>query len=167
MNKDLTEGRKEKEALRNDVDKLAKKVQDLNGKYNSKFTEWFRLNTDLKGLVATTKDCKSCPKNLLQAARLLQVLVSSGSQPAAAGDEYYRMRPKIEGCEDSVIKVSNQIAEAQSAGRDAQIKALENKKVFGKRMADQQRLGKLVEQKPQVDALVDTKKNLEKIVKDR
>merc|ERR1719478_1356851 len=85
----------------------------------------------------------------------------------APSPEMYDMAHRVEECETQVIKVSNEIKAAQKAGRDATIKEIVDRETFGKAMADQQKLHKLLDTKGQVEDMEKTHAALEKVLKGR
>jgi len=137
-----------------EIEALEKQVNELNTQYNEQFSVWWKLKDELTGKLGETSSCK-CKKVLfLQRSR------------GPSGGMYDNVQ-KVGECETKVIKTSGEIAKAQKTGRDATVNAIEGREGLGKSMADQQHLHKLMSQKPQVDALSETKGHLEHIVKDR
>jgi len=79
----------------------------------------------------------------------------------------YDTARKVEECETKVIKIATEIKTAEKTGRDATITAIEDRSSFGRRMADQQHLNKILNIKPQITPLTTTKLTLEKLMKVR
>lgn len=134
------------------------KITALNGQYNAEFSEWWKLKDAMAGRLKKTKGCKcKVPQPLL-----LQRLRGGPPPP-----DMYDTARKVEECENKVIKVSDDIARAQARGRKATIDAIENRRAIGRSRADQEHLNKLLNQKPHLDNLSNTKLRLEKIEKSR
>lgn len=154
--KDRSQVRADKKEIMTEVAALEKEIVKLNSRYDKEFSAWWKLKDSMKVKLKQTNNCKCKKALLLQRFR----------KPPPGPDVYDTVR-KVEECENKVIKAQGEIAKAQAAGRKATITAIEDRKKFGKSMADQQHLSKLLNQKPQVTALGKTKGNLENIVKAR
>jgi molybdenum-dependent DNA-binding transcriptional regulator ModE len=157
-----SEVKAEKEKLMKEIHDLETDIAKLNEKYNAEFSAWWVLKEKMKGKVAQTNTCK-CPKKkaaLFQTSRHGRRTRDSLDGPKDQ-DYMYDTARKVEECETQVIKISDEIAQAEAKGRHALVGTLEKRKVFGKRLADQQHLSKLLDQRPLVAKLRKTKTHLD------
>jgi hypothetical protein len=148
----------EKVELKTSVDDLGKKTTELNGEYNKEYSTWFDLKKEMTAKLGKMESCNCQQAFFLQRAHV--------SAPAPS-PEMYDTASKVEDCETQSLKVSKEIENAQAKGREATIKAIENRKQTGRRMADSEQMHKVLSQKDQVKLLSKTKSHLEQLVKQR
>lgn len=156
---DRSQARAAKKQLMKKITTLEKEVTKLNTQYDAEFTAWWRLKDTMTKNLAKYSSC-ICKK--AKKASFLQ----TWRGPPPKKDMYDTAR-KVEECEGKIIKIAAEIKTAEKTGRDATITAIEDRSSFGRRMADQQHLNKLLNLKPQITPLKTTKLTLEKLVKAR
>jgi len=157
----------EKTSLMKDVDTLEKEITTLNAKYNELYSAWWTMKNTMKAKLANTKKCK-CPK--LKVLFLQKLRGGYHTEHVLNGpdkDYMYDTAHQVEECETKVNELSDDIEKAQADGRNAMITSLAHKDVFGKRMADQEHLTKLLDQTPQLLKLHKAKSELDRMAKAR
>jgi len=154
-----TQSRAQKQQLMKEISDMEKNVTDLNTKYNAEFRVWWALKYEMNDKLAKTTNCK-CKEG--KSASFLQRVQGDPNQAYK-----YDTAQKVYVCETKVIKVSKEIAQAQAIGRKATITAVEDRDAFGRSMADQQHLSKVLDQKSQLKMLDKTKVHMKDLVKSR
>lgn len=157
---DRTQSRGEKTQLMKEIGDLEKEVTSLNTKYNAEFQVWWDLKYAMTDQLAKTTKCQ-CKEKVLLVQR------SSRDHMDPAQTHKYDTVRKVEECETKVIKISKEIAKAEETGRKVTIRAIDDRDRLGKSMADQQHLGKVLNLRPQIKMLENTKLHLKTLVKSR
>jgi hypothetical protein len=164
---DHTDALAEKKQLLQNVDTLEKEIASLNSKYNELYSAWWTMKKTMTETLANTKKCK-CPQ--LKVMFLQNLRGGFHNEHVLSGpdqDYMYDTAHKVEECETKVNELSDDIEDAQKEGRNAMIASLEHKEVFGKRVADQEHLTKLLDQTPQLLKLGKAKRELDRMLKAR
>lgn len=135
----------EKAELTKEVGALQKNITAARSKYNAQFTEWYKVKEQVAAQLSTAKSCKCAAFSQVRAV------------PDDQRDYMYDTAQKIEACETAVIALSKEISDAQARSREATVRGAERMEGLKRSAADRQRIGAMLNAKPQIEALKKTK----------
>jgi len=186
MDREMSQARNSLESLRNsskeersssksELQDLQQQVQQLEatlgalkGDYDAQFSEWYGLNKELSAKLAKlTAGCGTCASTQVDVLILKQSTKPLLLQTDPDSDYMYETAHKVEKCEMEVQRLGAEKEQADAEARHAAIAVVDNKASLERRLANQQRLHKVLSSKPRLEAMRSTQKLLLKSEQDQ